>query len=46
MKAGVVTPVIYHIDISNNRLFIEKILGKTAKDFFNSFKDIGSYFIT
>ena len=41
MKAGILTPNIYHIDISANRIIIEKIIGKTAKDFFNLYKDIG-----
>lgn len=41
MKAGVLTPNIYHIDIASNRIIIEKIIGATAKDFFNSYKDTG-----
>jgi tRNA A-37 threonylcarbamoyl transferase component Bud32 len=41
MKAGISTPNIYHIDVSTNRIVIEKIIGTTTKDFFNLYKDSG-----
>lgn len=41
LKAGILVPSIYFVDLKTNRIILEKIIGDTCKQYFYSQKEKG-----